>query len=303
MQDAARSPQTSARYAANAGGGSPVSAVVFSHNPSTPQFFVPPKQHAKRPDVLFFAQRNLERFYAHPSGWLRSLREARLTPRQARSEARERDAAVLGVLLHYTELATLRVGIPNDDGVFNPITMKFIATRLGWRSPMDDVIDKQRIAAGLLPLNRGVKRVYRAIANLKRAGYLTVHPRFEKMLDGDQGYIGLAAVRRLSPKLFRELGITALRLKLRRDQASKRLRARHAAYGQKAYDDKLRHLMAAKSPQANPSKASRRRGLCDSKTLLAAQLGELTPVSGNTHNTDFASVYPALAKLLPDKPT
>lgn len=281
----------------------------FSHDPESPQFFVPPENHARRPDVLQFAQHNVQQFYYSPQKWLPSLRDTRASTRQERTEARERDAAVLGVLLQYTDLASLRVGIPNADGVFLPLTMKFLAMKLGWRTPVDDLEDKTRIAAGLPPLNRGIKRVYRAIANFKRAGYMTVHARFEKTMDGEQDYTGLPAVRRIDPKLFRELGIKAERLALRRQQASKRLRKKYSEYSKKMFDGKIAAMLGAQAANKGVSPrrgASPRAGLRDSKQLLEANLGALTPVSGTVDNPDFVSTYPALAalrKLMPDKPT
>ena len=310
MQDAASSTRIGQQVSPINAQHKPVySQHGFSHNPFCPQFFVPPDSHAKRPDVLQYAQHNLRQFYDSPDKWLPSLRDTRASTRQERTEARERDAAVLGVLLQYTELASLRVGIPNADGVFLPLTMKYLAMKLGWRTPADDLEDKARIAAGLTPRHRGVKRVYRAIANFKRAGYMTVHARFEKTMEGEQDYTGLPAVRRIDPKLFRELGIKRERLELRRKEAGKRLRKKYAEYSKKMFDNKIAAMLEA---QATKSSAGSRRGvppragLRDSKQLLAANLGALTAISGTVDNSDFASTYPALATLktlLPDKPT
>jgi len=54
--------------------------------------------------------------------------------RQERSEGRERDSAVIQVLLHYAELASMRVGVPcYKDGAFKSLNLKFIAEKAGFR--------------------------------------------------------------------------------------------------------------------------------------------------------------------------
>ena len=200
------------------------------HDPNAPKFFEPNTKHANRPDIIQWATANLQRFYNKPTKWLKSLHSSRESARQQRTEGRERDADVLGVLLHYTELASLRVGVPLDDGKFISLDMKFIAKKLGWRSDADDKNDLERIACGVEPLNRGVKRVWRSITALKRAGYLTVHQRCEKNLEGEKPYKGLPAVRCIQPKLFWDLGIGGTKLRAKREQAAKRLKKKYAAH-------------------------------------------------------------------------
>lgn len=208
-----------------------------NHNPSNPRFFEGNSKHANRPDVIQWAMINLKRFYAKPRSWLQSLRDTRRTVRQERSEGRERDADVLGVLLHYTELASLRVGFPKESGEFISLDMKFIAKKLGWRCDNDDQLDTERINQGKIPLNRGVKRVWRSVTVLKQAGYLTVHKRFERHLDGEKDYTGLPAVRCIQPKLFWELGINGTKLRAKRDQAAKRLKKKYRSYLNKIETD------------------------------------------------------------------
>lgn len=250
--------------------GLPSSGNWCGHDPLNPRFFDIPESHARRPDVLQFAQNNLKRFYFAPGKWLASLNFTRVKSRKMRSEARERNAAVLQVLLHYLELASMRVGIPNADGIFLPIDMKFIAKKLGWRTDADDEEDRARLAAGRNPKDRGIKRVWRAIADLKRAGYVTVHPRFTKVLEGEQDYTGLPAVRCLLPKVFHELGIQYERLKLRRDQAAKRLRKKYREYSQKLADSKLSALLSGvgrKTPKV-PPRANKTQAI---GTILASE--------------------------------
>lgn len=198
------------------------------HVPDAPCYFIPSKEHKLRPSVIQFAMNNLEHYYLKPSYWLESLKRTRLSKKKQRSEARERDAAVLGVLLHYTELASLRVGFYDSVGSFVSLDMRFIARQLGWRTLEDDKKDSKRLEQGLKPKAKGIKRVWRSINNLKRAGYLTVHQQFKLEKKGDNEheavYKGFAAIRAINAKLFTELGIKLTELDRKRKEASKRLK-------------------------------------------------------------------------------
>lgn len=198
------------------------------HDPHRPLFYTTPKHHARRPDVIQYAQHNLRQYYANPAGvFLPSLRISRESSRKCRSEGRERDAQVLGLLLQYADLASLRVGFNKDDGSFQSLDMRFIAKQLGWRTAEDEAEDRALIESGQPPKLRGIKRVWRSINALKQAGLLTVHPRCEALFNEHGGdYRGLPAIRRLSLTLFLELGIKLAHLKKKRDEAAKRLKRR-----------------------------------------------------------------------------
>jgi len=230
------------------------------HDPQNPQFFEPSEKHRLRPDVIQWAINNLEKFYVKPDNWLFSLKISRRSQRQERSEGRERDADVLGVLLHYTELASLRVGVPKENGEFISLDMRFIAKTLGWRNTKDDEEDKQRLEAGITPRHRGIKRVWRSIATLKNAGYLTVHRQYKKCFDDEQEYIGLPSVRCIQPKLFHELGIGLQKLRAKRDQAAKRLKKRYGSFKKKMSIQFQQTLFSTKlttSKRSNPVRRKR----------------------------------------------
>jgi hypothetical protein len=147
------------------------------HDKESPRFFIPPPEHGRRPSVIHIAQKNIEKFYEKPKKWLNSLVYARESWRQERSEARESDSAVMQVLLHYVELASLRVGVPAEDNGFQSLDLEYIAEKAGV----------------------SLKRAARSISRFKAAGYLEVHKRFEEYKDdgGETKYKGLASVRRL----------------------------------------------------------------------------------------------------------
>ena len=152
------------------------------HDPSAPRHFEPPKQHANRPAVLKRAIEAVRAYFNAPQT-LPSLNAANESDRRQRSERRESCCALLGAILHYTDLVTLRVGIPQPDGSMAGLTMPFLA-RL----------------AGI-----GERRAERAIHDLKAAGIITVRTVCEKI--GEDAYKGYAAIRTVSRDLFEAVGL------------------------------------------------------------------------------------------------
>ena len=112
------------------------------HSPDRPVFFGAPESHANRPGVLRKLGDKIKDYYYSPRKILPTLDLANGSERQQRSERREGCLRILGCLTHYTELATLRVGIPQADGSFQGLTpsrrqSRFIAKagRAGHRRP------------------------------------------------------------------------------------------------------------------------------------------------------------------------
>jgi hypothetical protein len=85
-------------------------------------------------------------------------------------------------MLSALDMKTMRVGTPQKDGTFRGMTMEMIAQRGGI----------------------SLSRAERAMADLTRIGYVKVFQRHEKL---KELYIGLPAVRTISIRLFRALGL------------------------------------------------------------------------------------------------
>lgn len=168
------------------------------HFPDTPRWFTPPRQHT-RPKIISRAIGEIRRYYYQPESIIPSLNMANNSPRQQRSERREACLAVLGCLLHYLDLSTLRVGIPRPGVGFRGISMPFIADKC----------------------DLSLKRTERAVADLVKSGLITVHPLCDKL--SETVYKGYAAIRTISAKLFSILGLGG-RLKFERDRAAERQR-------------------------------------------------------------------------------
>lgn len=167
------------------------------HNPASPRWFAPPEKHADRPGVLRRLIERIRDYYPSPSATLPALNAVNESDRQQRSERREACLGLLGCLLHYTDLVTLRVGVPQPDGSFQGLTMEFLAETSGL----------------------GHRRAERAIHDLAAAGIVSVHP-IAKRID-DCTYKGFAAIRAVSRSLFDAFGLGAW-LRHEREKAAKR---------------------------------------------------------------------------------
>jgi len=168
------------------------------HDPAHPRWFEPPAHHAAHPKILIKLQEAVRAYFADPAV-LPSLNAANGSARQQRSERREGCLALLGALVHYLDLVTLRVGIPQADGSFKGLTLEFLAER-----------------AGL-----GLRRTERACRDLRRAGLVEVYPIAQQTEAGR--YRGQPAIRRLPVSLFKVFGLGKW-LQHERDKAAHRRR-------------------------------------------------------------------------------
>ena len=179
------------------------------HQPENPRIALtePVKQgRGGIPGVLLEAMRRCVDYYTSP--WkIPSLNLANGSSRQQRSERREACLSVLWAILKFTDLVTLKVGVPTPDGGFVNLTVGYLARQTG------------------LPQ----RRVERALADLQRAGLVGVHARCEQRPDGS--YKGLAAIKNLSKLFFAIFGLQ-FRLGFERKRAAKRLKKKQRQHAQ-----------------------------------------------------------------------
>ena len=185
----------------------PIAAAVSGgnrcgHDPCCPRWFEPPAHHAPHPRIITKLEEAVRAYFADPAV-LPSLNAANGSARQQRSERREACLALLGALVHYLDLVTLRVGVPQADGSFQGLTLEFLAER-----------------AGL-----GLRRAERACRDLRKAGLVEVYPVARKT--DDDRYKGLPAIRRLPVSLFKVFGLSKWLQRERDKAASRRRRQRH----------------------------------------------------------------------------
>lgn len=148
------------------------------------------------PGIITTLMKRCVDYYDRP--WkIPSLNNADGAGQQQRSERREACLSALWAILKYTDLSTLRVGVPARGGEFINLSIRYLANQTS--------------------LSRS--RFERAFSDLKTAGIISVQQRCEKKEDG--GYAGLSAVKRVSPLIFSIFGLGA-RLKFERGRAKKR---------------------------------------------------------------------------------
>lgn len=175
------------------------------HSPDSPRLDLPHASTLKaRPRVLAKLQQEVRQYYRNPAR-LPSLNAANKSKRQQRSERREACLLALSAILEFTDLASLRCGIPTREG-FVSLTIDYLVKFTGM----------------------GLRRMERAIADLKNANILTIaQPR---QLNEDGTWRGLAAVKAVNRHLFTAFGL-ARWLKHERDRAAARLQKKTKKLG------------------------------------------------------------------------
>lgn len=240
-------------------GSSPAAHAVLGnrcgHVPTAPRFFTPPATHARHPRILVRLQDAIQTYFAQPD-CLPSLNAANGSTRRQRSERREACLALLGTLIHYLDLVTLQVGLPQPDGTVRGLSMAFLAAR-----------------AGL-----GLRRAERACHDLVEGGLLHIHPRVEATPQG--GHRGFPALRRLAGALFKVFGLDPW-LQRERDKALKRRRQHQrqqdAATATVEAGRRELNLEAARRRAASPAPASPSEPIPDAtrRDTARAALGAL----------------------------
>ena len=175
----------------NAGGN------YCGHLPGKPRLELAKPAAHRQPLIIRRAQERIADFYWSPDK-LPSLNAANQSARNLRSERRESCLLILSSILKFTDVESLRVGIPTADG-FAGLPITTLANHAGVT----------------------LRRAERAVANLKTAGLLKVSPVVEKQDDGS--YIGVAAVKAVSKHLWGCFGLLDM-LKHEREKAAKRAR-------------------------------------------------------------------------------
>lgn len=167
------------------------------HNPARPRLSPSNAPSERLPLILRRLLERIPDFYWSPET-LPSLNAANNSIRRLRSERREGCLLILAAILKFTDVESLRVGIPTAEG-FAGLTIALLSKH-----------------AGIV-----LRRAERAVADLKRAGLLTVSAVSERLADGS--YKGVAAIKAVSKHLWGCFGLLDM-LKHERDKAAKRAR-------------------------------------------------------------------------------
>lgn len=177
----------------NAGGN------YCGHDPQRPRFDLTKPASERTPGIIKTLTERLQGYYYNPA-LIPQLNFVNNSPRQQRSERREACLLILSCLLKFTDLSSLRVGIPTKEG-FVPLTIKLLKDHVG--------ISQSRFE--------------RALSDLVRSGLISSTQRCTVGDDGE--YKGLAAIRCISKDLFGLFGL-AVRLGHEMKAASHRLQVK-----------------------------------------------------------------------------
>lgn len=180
------------------------------HNPHNPRLNAAvsiPKGKGGFPRILSLAAERAKAWYFHPA----KCPALHGTGRQMRSERREACQIVLEVIFRHLDLASLCLGIPTPASGFIDINMRTIVRDSGI----------------------GQRRCERAIALLKKAGFLRVKQPRRQNEEG--AYFGYRAIRIVTEALFEALGLGPM-LHRERARAAERLRRKAQKINRKLSD-------------------------------------------------------------------
>ncbi len=181
------------------------------HIPGRPRAFEPPEQHGKRPPIIRRAIDRVAKFFNNPS-FLPSLNGANGKDRQQRSERREGCILILSSIMHYMDLVSMLVGVPQNDGSIRNLTMELLAE-----------------VAGI-----SLRRAERAVHDLVAAGFLAVVPVWDEVAPGQ--FRGRAAVRAVPESLFGLLGLGGSLADERKKAENRRKKKELGERGESTFD-------------------------------------------------------------------
>ena len=198
------------------------------HNPNGPTL-APPRPIKKGvgglPRILSLAAERAKEWYAHP----KKCPPLQAHPhRKTRSERREACQIIIETILSHLDLASLCLGTPTLDAGFIDIDMRTIVRDSGM----------------------GQRRCERAIALLKRAGFMKVEQ--PRRINDHGDYVGLRAIRVVTELFFEYLNLGPM-LQRERARATARLQRRAAIVHRRLSDFMRRLTKVARKPFAPPA--------------------------------------------------
>lgn len=153
------------------------------HDKDSPRFFERSSEFKRPPLAIEKALQNAEFYYFQEGDFLPNVAYSRFTQRQQRSESREAVASLVKVLIGHCDLESMQ------------------AIRFYNREKCLLSVNELAKFAGL-----HYKRCQRALKVLKEAGYVKLQYRAQRTSTGE--IKPLIAIKRLTPRLFLDLGVT-----------------------------------------------------------------------------------------------
>lgn len=213
------------------------------HNRKQPRSYVPPSHHKPRPSVIGEMQAQLNRAFFRPKKILQKmfLMEHSGKKKKKKSQRREACILVLQVLLQYMDMDTLEIGFYTDAGSFIRLDVDYIAKQA-------------KISQS---------RAKRALRNISEAGYLESDQQYKR--DDDERFIGLPAIRKLTPLFFADLKVDHFKFFSAREWKRKRNEKKLLKHAR----EKFRFII--KSVTNLGKKASNKNSSLIRKTLLMVE--------------------------------
>lgn len=264
------------------------------HRPLRPRCFFPPSWHKRHSGVIVDAIERLRDYYDNPdllpllnaANRRKSKGKGAHKHHRHRSEGREACVALLGAILHYTDLLTLRVGRPQQDGSLAGIPMTELAELAGLA---------QLRADGSLC----IRRAERAMEALVAAGIITVYPIAETL--DEVVYWGRAAIRTVHYALFSRLGLGAKLSKAREHAAEKKKRQDNKRAAREFANIRMGIERATRKKRSapDPDKQAAKQAEADSKRRMQTMFALMDIFPPETHKAEFEAAC-RLIKSHPD---
>jgi len=197
------------------------------HDPKKPEFhwFIEPSWAPNIPQTLRKLIEAVKGYYFTPLDLLPSLanlngrRNKCGRPRKNRTEARVGEVLIMRAILYFTDYASLRVGVPKDDGQFIPRSCTEIARMAGLLRAKSDPAEDDEPSP----------RFWRAWERLRLAGAFDVHLQYVVKEDGSKR--ARPAIKRVNENFLIALGAVSYEALARfRTHCSNQLKKARRAY-------------------------------------------------------------------------
>lgn len=167
------------------------------HDPQRPRKLA--NRGLRKPLILERLSAKIDAYYEDPETSIPTLNAVNHSQRRQRSERREACLLVLGVLIRYTDLGSLRIGIPNTEG------------------------DMDGLSANMMSVQCGIslRRTERALNDLRLAGVMGTERRCKEI--AQDVFRSEPAIRALSFHLFTLFGLDRWLLHEQRKARERRL--------------------------------------------------------------------------------
>lgn len=186
------------------------------HNRKQLRSYIPPSHHVARPSIIEQAKSALAKAFFKPKKILSKLFYVKHYTK--RSQRREAIILVLQVLLQFMDMDTLEIGWYTGDGAFIRLDVDYIAKQA----------------------KISLSRAKRALQAITKAGYLESTRQYTR--DDDERFVGLTAIRKLTPLFFADLKVDHFQFFSAREWKRKRNEKKLLKYARKKFQSIIKSV-------------------------------------------------------------